>query len=177
MNFDAPFIDRLREQDPKALKEWYIETFPILMAQAARFFSEESEQIIAVHNTQLKALKHLDRFRPGTIMEAWLATILRHELIDLYRRQKRWHLRILDAQFEASFEPDFTIEFDQQKELQMVENVLALLPKTTRFVFSLCVYEQMKPKEIAEHLQMNIGTVRWHLKSARQTLKKNRTHE
>ena len=177
MDFDTPFIDRLRKQEPKAIKDWYLETFPFLMIQAARFFREESEQITAVHNSQLKALKHLDHFEAGTNMEAWLATILRHELIDLYRRQKRWRLPAFEPKLEASYDPDFTIEIDREQELKKVEDVLARLPKTTRFVFSLCVFEQMKPKEIAEQLQMNIETVRWHLKSARQTLKTTRTHE
>ena len=173
MHFDAPYIERLREQDPKTTKDWYLNTFPRLLVQASRFFTEEAAQITAVHNAQLKALKNLSQFKPGTSMEAWLAVILRNELIDMYRRQQKWRMLRFEAKHEEALDPDFDLQIDREMELKKVEAILSKLSPTTRFVFSFYVYEQQKPREIALALKMNVATVRWHLKSAKQILKKH----
>lgn len=173
MHFDAPYIERLREQDPKTTKDWYLNTFPRLLAQASRFFTEEAAQITAVHNAQLKALKNLSQFKPGTSMEAWLVVILRNELIDMYRRQQKWRMLRFEAKHEEALDPDFDLQLDREMELKKVEAILSKLSPTTRFVFSFYVYEQQKPREIALALKMNVATVRWHLKTAKQILKKH----
>jgi RNA polymerase sigma factor (sigma-70 family) len=173
MHLDAPYIERLRAQEPKTTKDWYLATFPQLLVQASRFFTEEAAQITAVHNAQLKALKNLSQFKPGTSMEAWLAVILRNELIDMYRRQHKWRLLSFDSKHEQAEAPDFDLQIDRETELNKVEAILNQLSPTTRFVFSFYVYEQQKPREIALALKMNVATVRWHLKSAKQILKKH----
>jgi RNA polymerase sigma factor (sigma-70 family) len=177
MQTDAPYLKSLQAQDPKVVKDWYLSTFPALMLQASRFFTEEAAQMTAVHNAQLKALKNLSQFKPGTSMEAWLAVILRNELIDLYRRQNKWRWLSFDAKHEIAIEPDFDRQMDVEIELQNVEAVLDKLSPTTRFVFSFYCYEQQKPKEIASALKMNVQTVRWHLKTAKHILKNQLSHD
>mgnify|MGYP000134252366 CR=1 FL=1 len=174
---DKLFIERLKSQDQKAVKSWYLANFEPMMRQASRFFNEQSEQLTAVHNAQLKALEHLDQFTPGTSMEAWLSVILRNELIDLYRKKQRWQIRAFQAENTWSEDPDFDFKIDLEAEQNYVEHILTSLPPTTRFVFSFYVFEQLKPQEIATELKMNIATVRWHLKTAKQVLKKLLSHE
>ena len=106
-------------------------------------------------------------------MEAWLAVILRNELIDMYRRQQKWRMLRFEAKHEEALDPDFDLQIDREMELKKVEAILSKLSPTTRFVFGFYVYEQQKPREIALALKMNVATVRWHLKSAKQILKKH----
>ena len=113
---DKLFIERLKSQDQKAVKSWYLANFEPMMRQASRFFNEQSEQLTAVHNAQLKALEHLDQFTPGTSMEAWLSVILRNELIDLYRKKQRWQIRAFQAENAWSEDPDFDFEIDLEAE-------------------------------------------------------------
>ena len=42
-----------------------------------------------MQDTFLQALTHLDSFRPGTNLTAWLVTILRNRFRDQYRRRRR----------------------------------------------------------------------------------------
>jgi RNA polymerase sigma-70 factor (ECF subfamily) len=174
---DETFIFQLLQQDPKAIKSWYLAYFELLMRQASRFFNEQSEQLTAVHNAQLKALEHIDQFTPGTSMEAWLSVILRNELIDLYRKNQRWKLFSFQQSGQTSEDADFEFHLDKEIEHKHVEEILTNLPPATRFVFGFYVFEQMKPREIALHLKMNIATVRWHLKTAKQVLKKQLSHD
>lgn len=177
MHFDATIVKQLQNQDPKTVKEWYFFTFPSLLRQAAKFYSQHNDQLTAVHNAQLKALTNIDKFSPGSSMEAWLATILRNELIDAYRRKQRWRFRPFTALEEPVLEENFDLQIDHEFENQKVAQLLDLLAEKTRFVFSLFVFEELKPREIAALLSMNVQTVHWHLKTAKVTLKKHLNHD
>ncbi|MFM6947169.1 MAG: RNA polymerase sigma factor [Flavobacteriales bacterium] len=177
MHFDAATLKRLQQQDNKTVKEWYCFTFASLMRQAAKYYPHTNDQLTVVHNAQLKALKHIEKFAPGTSMEAWLAVILRNELIDSYRRKQRWAFRPFTALEEPVFEENFDLQIDHELENQKVTQLLDLLTDKTRFVFSLFAFEELKPREIAKLLSMNVQTVHWHLKTAKVTLKKHLDHE
>ena len=177
MHFDAPILRLLQQQDPKTVKEWYLFTFPSLLRQAAKFYPQSNDQLTAVHNAQLKALKHIEKFKPETSMEAWLSVILRNELIDVYRRKQRWKFRPFTALEEPVLEENFDLQIDHELEIQKVTQLLDLLAEKTRFVFSLFVFEELKPREIAALLSMNVQTVHWHLKTAKATLKKHLNHD
>lgn len=173
MHFDQRELTALKNQDPKAVKAWYLYCFAGLMAQASRFFTQENEQLTAVHNTLLKALKNIDQFQANTSMQAWLAVILRNELIDTYRRKQRWRILSFEKQEYELHEPKFDSELDEPAEWKRIESLLALLPQKTRFLFGLYAFEDMKPREIATQLSMDVQTVNWHLKIAKQRLKKH----
>ncbi|MEN9699896.1 MAG: hypothetical protein RLZZ301_1094 [Bacteroidota bacterium] len=161
----------LLQQDPQMVKEWYLQTYPFLMQRAARFFDNKDEQLTAVHNAQLKALKHLKTYKSTSSMWSWLSVILRNELIDLYRKEQRWKRLFSKVQSQGNEEMSIDEQLDAAIELEKVQQHLLVLPKTTRFVFSFVVFEELSPKEIAAALQMPIDTVRWHLKIARRILK------
>lgn len=173
MHFDQRELTALKNQDPKAVKAWYMYCFAGLMAQASRFFTHENEQLTAVHNTLLKALKNIDQFQANTSMQAWLSVILRNELIDTYRRKQRWRILSIEKHEFEQHEPKFDSELDEPAEWKRIESLLALLPYKTRFVFGLYAFEGMKPREIASQLTMDAQTVNWHLKIAKQRLKKH----
>ena len=177
MHFDAATLKRLQQQDNKTVKEWYCYTFASLMRQAAKYYPHTNDQLTVVHNAQLKALKHIEKFAPGSSMEAWLSVILRNELIDSYRRKQRWKFQYFDPKHEPFVEAQFEFHLDQDFEMQKVNLILDLLAEKTRFVFSLFVFEELKPREIAKLLSMNVQTVHWHLKTAKVTLKKHLDHE
>ncbi len=58
---------------------------------------------------------------------------------------------------------------------QLVRRIQRRSPES--FVVITGCYAQLKPQEIATELKMNIATVRWHLKTAKQVLKKLLSHE
>lgn len=177
MHFDATILKLLQQQDPKMVKEWYLFTFPSLLRQAAKFYSQRNEQLTAVHNAQLKALKHIEKFNPESSMEAWMAVILRNELIDIYRRKQRWKFRPFNTTEEPFIEENFDLQIDHELENQKVAQLLDLLAEKTRFIFSLFAFEELKPREIAALLSMNVQTVHWHLKTAKAILKKHLNHD
>lgn len=172
MHFDERQLLALQRQEPKAVKLWYLACFPDLMVQASRFFSQENEQLTAVHNALLKALKNINQFEANTSMQAWLSVILRNELIDTYRRRQRWRILSFEKHAREVQEPQFDVAIDAPTEWERIEAILSVLPQKTRFVFGLYAFEGLKPREIAVELSMQTQTVNWHLKTAKQRLKK-----
>jgi RNA polymerase sigma-70 factor (ECF subfamily) len=125
-----------------------------------------------MQETALRAYDNISRFRPGTNFKAWISTILRNQFINTYRK-KRTRNRV-----EAPVE-DFmyVVENEQTRNLAhsniMMDELNTLveqLSDTYRIPFEM-FYNGYHYKEIADHLDLPIGTVKSRLFFARQQLR------
>ncbi|MCB9294151.1 MAG: RNA polymerase sigma factor [Lewinellaceae bacterium] len=129
-------------------------------------------------NASLRAYRYRDRFEPGTNFRAWMATIIRNTLITQYRKNRlRRTLRQPIETFAFAIESKNTIgnSGEQSLYLQELSHALSSLKALYRIPF-LMHYQGYEYKEIAEVLEMPIGTVKSRLNTARAILK-NRLQE
>jgi RNA polymerase sigma-70 factor, ECF subfamily len=129
-----------------------------------------------VQDTMLKAYRSWQQYRPGTNAKGWLLTILRNTFINDYRRRKlepvamdleavEPHAITRDVA-EADPEGDFFARIVDEKVLEAID----ALPTEFREVLVLSDMEGMSYAEIAEALQVPIGTVKSRLFRARRQL-------
>lgn len=147
-----------------------------LYRMALRLTADPSRAEDLVQETMLKAYRAWAQFRPGTNARAWLLTILRNTFINEYRRRKREPLAVdIDAvEPHAIFRDVATADpegafFDRIVD----ERVLAAideLPDEFREVLALSDMEGLSYAEIAETLEIPIGTVKSRLFRARRLL-------
>ena len=134
-----------------------------------------------VQETYLKAYKYYDKFREGTNLKAWLFKILKNTFINSYRKKKSRPPQADFAALEGSFESVISDESPQQTkdpEEELLEQVLdedvqrALqeLSEDYRMVILLADLEGFAYKEIAEILDIPVGTVMSRLYRARRQL-------
>lgn len=129
-----------------------------------------------VQDTMLKAYRAWRQYRPGTNAKGWLLTILRNTFINDYRRRKLEPVAMdLEAVepyalprdvAEADPEGDFFSRIVDEKVLEAID----ALPTDFREVLVLSDMEGMSYAEIAETLQVPIGTVKSRLFRARRLL-------
>ncbi len=100
---------------------------------------------------------------------SWLYRIAVNTAIDVLRRQHH-EVPLDDMQIEVQDAPEETVL--QNYGRSQVREAVAALPPNARTVLILREYEQLSYKEIAEILQIPIGTVMSRLNYARQILKK-----
>ena len=74
--------------DP-AIRDQVLATVPSLRAFAISLCGNMGCADDLVQETLLRALAHIDSFRPGTNMPAWLFTILRNLFLSEYRKRRR----------------------------------------------------------------------------------------
>jgi RNA polymerase sigma-70 factor (ECF subfamily) len=141
--------------------------------------SEDAEDL--VQESYMKAYKYYDKFEEGTNFKAWLFKILKNTFINSYRKKQQEPPQNAFADIEDAFESQVSEEAQRRilnPEEEILENVLdadvqqALneLPNDYRMVVILADLESFSYKEIAEILEVPVGTVMSRLYRGRRLL-------
>jgi len=149
-----------------------------------RLTLDEDDARDLVQETFLKAYKSIDSFRQGTNAKAWLFRILKNNFINDYRRKRREPLKVDYQDVENYYNADDSnrviseeLRVDTLRNLMgdEISNALNALDEDFRSVILLCDLEGFKYEEIADILEIPIGTVRSRLHRARNLLKEKLT--
>ena len=132
--------------------------------------AEEAED--AAQDVFVKAWKKLDTYTGEASFSSWLYRITINTSIDVLR--KRREQVALDHQIaEKTYGPeDRMLQSDTQRQIRQAVDAL---PDGSRSVIILREYEQLSYKEIAEILEIPIGTVMSRLNYARRRLRERLT--
>jgi RNA polymerase sigma-70 factor (ECF subfamily) len=154
-----------------------------LYSAALRMTRNPADAEDIVQETYLKAYRAYDSYREGTNLKAWLYRILTNTYINKYRKQQRrpsevelgelqdlyLFKRLGEASGAAqSAEADMLDEFVDTDVIEALES----LPETFRFPVLLADVDGFSYKEIAEMLDIPIGTVMSRLHRGRKALQK-----
>ena len=139
------------------------------MGICLRYSRTREEALEIVNDGFMKIFKKLDKYSPGLSFKGWLRKVMINSAIDYYRRnEKHYHsLDISHGKYETSGE---TI-LDKLSEQDIIE-AIQRLPPSYRMVFNLYVIEGYKHQEIANQLNISVGTSKSNLAIARNKLQK-----
>ena len=123
--------------------------------------------------TAYRAVTNRDKFRPGTNLKAWLFTIMKNIFINNYRRKARANT-IIDSTENLYFinSGSATISNDANSNILMKEltGMIDTLEDSIKIPFEMH-YEGFKYQEIADELELPLGTVKSRIFFARRALK------
>ncbi len=123
----------------------------------------------AAQEAFIRAWQHLPRYRPRSSFRNWLYRIATNVALDVLRRERET-TDIDDVPLAAStIGPEAAIERDERAE--RVRQAVLALPPASRVVLILREYEGLSYREIAETLDIPIGTVMSRLNYARAQLR------
>jgi RNA polymerase sigma-70 factor (ECF subfamily) len=128
-----------------------------------------------VQDTFLNAIKYRDKFAPDTNFKAWTFTILKNIFINKYRREQfhnAYNNQTIDGLFLNSAQTIDSISPDSVFIAKELERAIETLEDNFRLPFKM-QHEGYKYKEIAETLDLNIGTVKSRIFFARKKLIKH----
>lgn len=123
--------------------------------------------------TAFRAIRNKEKFRPGTNFKAWLFTIMKNIFINDYRKKAKQKTIIDSTDNNYYINSGATIVANGgeanifMKELQ---NMIAQLDDGVRIPF-LMHYEGYKYQEIADEMELPLGTVKSRIFFARRDLK------
>jgi len=145
-----------------------------LRAHALNFTRDTEDANDLVQDTLIKALRFKDGFQEGSNFKGWLFVIMRNTFINDYRKNVRktsvitTEEEIGSAHLAGSAAKNGA---EHRFAMQDIQNALNALPETYRMPFVRYV-EGYKYHEIAEELEIPLGTVKTHTHQARLELKK-----
>ena len=125
----------------------------------------------AAQEAFVKAWQRLPQFRSGTSFRNWLYRIAINVAIDFLRREKV-HVDV-DLLPIAATGGSMTDWLVQREQVALVRRSILELPEASRAVLILKEYEGFSYREIADILDIPIGTVMSRLNYARNLLVKN----
>jgi RNA polymerase sigma-70 factor (ECF subfamily) len=162
--------------------EFELEAVPHMDAvynYALRITGNETDADDLVQETFLKAFRFFDKFEKGTNCKAWLFRILKNSFINEYRKEikspnkvdyedvQNFYENIKSEEVETQH-----IEYDAFNTLMddEITKAISQLPEDFRTVIILSDIEGFTYEEIADFVDVPVGTVRSRLHRARKML-------
>jgi RNA polymerase sigma-70 factor (ECF subfamily) len=171
--------------DRATFAEQAMQFAPSLYSTALRMTRNAADAEDLVQETYLKAYRAFDRFEEGTNLRAWLFRILTNTYINAYRAKQRRpnetelddvedlylyrRLGALEAALASRSAEDEMMELFTDDE---VKSALESLPEPFRLAVILADVEGFSYKEIADMLEIPIGTVMSRLHRGRKAMHK-----
>ena len=176
-----PFIAAAIIQNPRH-KEFEQQALPhmeVLYNYALRLTGSPDDARDLLQETYLKAYRFWDKFEQGTNLRAWMFRIMKNTYINLYRKEVKEPDKVdydeIESYYniirdESSDDNDLQTKIFGQLLDDDVSKALESLPEEFRTVVILCDIEGLSYEEIAEFLQIPVGTVRSRLHRGRKLL-------
>lgn len=152
---------------------------------ALRLTSDPNDAEDLVQDTIVKAFRFFSSYEKGTNAKAWLFRILKNSYINSYRKKSKQPQQV-DYDEVASFYESIRDERTDTSDLESimyrelidddVSNALNALPEDFRTVVLLCDVEGFTYEEIANMLDVPIGTIRSRLHRGRNLLRSELTN-
>lgn len=147
---------------------------------ALRLTSDPNDAEDLVQDTIVKAFRFFSSYEKGTNAKAWLFRILKNSYINNYRKKSKQPNQV-DYDEVSSFYETIRADRTDTSDLEDrmfrelidddISNALEELPEDFRTVVLLCDVEDFTYEEIANMLDVPIGTIRSRLHRGRNLLK------
>ena len=136
-----------------------------------RMLRNEQDARDCTQDTLMKVMRHLDRFKPQLRFSTWVFGIARNTCIDEYRRRKRLVSLPPDRDVKDN-SPSPLDETSRSGRAARLHEAMAQLPDMYREILVLYHFEHLKYSEIADVLNIPMGTVMNRIFRARKRLRK-----
>ena len=161
---DGELMLRIGRGDAEAFEEIYHRFARPILALARRRLSDSGKAEDAAQETFVSIWRSASSFRPerGT-GSAWLFAVARNSIID--RARQRTETTIEEAPEQVSGDPDPSEVAETDWLAWEVHTALERLPEREQEVLSLAYFSGLSQTEIAEKLDLPLGTVKTRTRS------------
>jgi RNA polymerase sigma-70 factor, ECF subfamily len=169
-------------EEQKLNQEFEREAVPHMDAlynYAIKMTGDSDDASDLIQETYLKAFRFWDKFEKGTNCKAWLFRIMKNTFINTYRKNTKEPDKVDYEEIENFYEnikPSSTDSAHLEKDIydnlldDELSSAISSLPEDFRTVVILCDIEGYTYDEIADFVDVPVGTVRSRLHRARKML-------
>ena len=165
---DRALVRLVVEGDSRAFEPLFMRHKDIIYSMLVKRSCNPDDVDDMLQEAFMKAFVNIDRYNPDYDFGAWICTIAKNTFVDFNRSRKSKALNPdnnlpLDSRHTNSAQttaptPEESIINAQQR--AQIERYIATLPEDYRHLFIMRFVEEYTYEEIAETLQMKLGTVK-----------------
>lgn len=145
-----------------------------LRSYAMNFTRNLADAEDLVQDTLMKAITYYNKFEDGTNLKGWLYTIMKNTFINNYRRIVKLNALVTQSdEISSQSLMHSSTKNDGESKFVMVDINTAIESLDDDYKIPFTMYfDGFKYHEVADHLNIPIGTVKTRIHVARQILKK-----
>ena len=164
-------IEGCRKNKRKARNRLYKLYANKFLGICLRYTRNKPEAEDVLHDAFIKIFTKIDQYTGKGSFEGWMRRIVVNTAIQSLRERNKTRLIIEDHEFNENIKIE---DMEESMPVLPAKELLALiqdLPDGYRIIFNMYVIENMSHKEIAESLEISLGTSKSQLFRAKQYLK------
>lgn len=165
----STLIQKAKRNDRLAQQQLYDQYAPALLSVCRLYIKDYQFAEDTMVNAFFKILTHLDSYQEQEHLYAWMRRIVVNECIDFLRSKQN---KVAFADWSDSYDTiDDTPLDDLAFSEEQIQTFVDRLPKISKLVFNLYVFEDYSHKQIAQQLNISEGTSKSQLAYAKKLLK------
>jgi RNA polymerase sigma-70 factor (ECF subfamily) len=166
----AKILDGAAKEDRKCQESLYKTYYSYGMSICLRYSAHREEALEILHDGFMKLFSHIQQYDRERSFTAWFRKILINAALNHYKKNLK-HTNQVGLELIPEM-PDLQKNIISELEYTHIVTVVQSLPSAYRTVFNLYVMEGYSHEEIADMLEISIGTSKSNLSRARLKLRK-----
>ena len=171
VNNETDLVEQARQGDRHAFGELVCRYYPGVIQVVYRLCGDPGLAQDMAQETFLRAWINFPSFRPQSCLRNWLYRIAVNAALDVLRRKPEETLEDEAAQMLPDQKPSPEAAMIDKEEMSQVQQSIQSLPEAARSVLILREYAGLSYQEIANVLDVPVGTVMSRLNYARNRLR------
>lgn len=175
---EIELVKRVQAGDEQAFDELYQQYYPRAISLAYRFTKDYADAEDVVQESFIQVHKSIHTLQEPAYFYSWLNRIIHSKCVNMFYRNRNENT-VDPSKMEAvkTYEEKRRYmlpqrESDYISEQEVLQRILAQMDEKYREVIALAYLQQMKLEEIAEYLDMPLGTVKTRCRRAKTELKR-----
>lgn len=164
---DNKLLELCINQDRNAQRQLYDSLYPKLHFVCRRYLKSEEDREEAMADAFFTILSKLNQLKDLKAFQAWSRKIMVNHCLAYLKKKVDFEIKIEDHPNEI---PSANAAYANSLELDDLMGLLEKIPDGCKTIFNLFVVEGFSHKEIAEELNISVGTSKSQLNVAKNKL-------
>ncbi len=164
-------VNKIRKGDECAFRDLFKAYYQRLVNYARRYVHDTDIAENIVEDVFLKIWNDRKKLHIAISLQAYLFKAVRNHSLNYVKRLKLEHKMISDLAYSPNRIETPEEHFIEKEMHQQIQQAISELPERSRTVFTMHRYDNLKYSEIAEILDISVGTVETHMVRALRSLR------
>ena len=173
---ELEWAEKIRNGDEYAFRDLFKTYYQAMVNLARRYVRDMQIAENVVGDVFLKVWTNRKGLHVSTSMKAYLFQAVRNGSLNYIKRSENERRKILDIRESLASARTPEDDLSEKEMLEAIRQAIAELPERSRSVFTMHRYDRLKYAEIAEILNISVGTVETHMVRALKFLRKRLSH-